>query len=701
MQRNIDDSASLAESKENQPTPEVIAATNALVEAIHHHDLKAAAAAIKNHANVNAVIAFSEGNFYILPRVINVGRHGTPLHHAISTLQLEMVTLLLENNADPNIQTSWKQSSLEVLLEAFSRDFCGASLGKNERYTPALFERLHVNRTLSRPITFTAKSIEQAENILDVLLCYGLNPKPELSQQFLGGLKDLETAASHQINTRKNREMMELTLEIQRVSREAALEEQKASWLKKKFVSTLVNAQSRIKKWSIERSYKLGENKTSEAVSHFLPELINSIKQITAHTEQAASEIEAEKKSILSKYRAEIEDAFPKTHNPIHLANIVLQYAIDLVKDFNQKILEKRRLEKRTLHFWQQMPAPKPEISEIKKYILLESVKMYIYLEFLDKHFGDDAERKEGLKNSKLIFLIAGYAVEPKQEVNLSSKLFEYQTRLDIAKEAINNFVKEQQDILEAKLNGTPFAGTPPATLEDLKKYFQENRNQLRLEKISELERNISEITSAYLQESIKLILLRWGSNQSNASASFFIKKPSQAKQLKAEAKSFGYECKDMKHDGNCFFHAIADQLALQHLVHLGADHKALRAKALAYIFDHQDEYKNYLDEHDGDINNFIGKNIDPGNWADHLIISAMSRALNVNIVIVRSDGAAPNIFKQNVPVATFFIGNEVGLHYQSLIENPNILKSKSLQIYVDAAPVDLVPAPASQFRLA
>jgi len=156
----------------------------------------------------------------------------------------------------------------------------------------------------------------------------------------------------------------------------------------------------------------------------------------------------------------------------------------------------------------------------------------------------------------------------------------------------------------------------------------------------------------------------------------------SQSESLVSEAKKWELTCKDMKHDGNCFFHAIADQLTLR-TEKKAETHVTLREKAIDHILGNSNVYKNFIDE---DFNIFINKNVENRAWADNVMITALARTLNVTIVILRSDHAHPTIIKQQKPSATLYIGYEVGSHYQSLQG-----ESRTLKAEIDRAEVDNV----------
>lgn len=153
-----------------------------------------------------------------------------------------------------------------------------------------------------------------------------------------------------------------------------------------------------------------------------------------------------------------------------------------------------------------------------------------------------------------------------------------------------------------------------------------------------------------------------------------------QSERLASEAKKWGLTCKDMKHDGNCFFHAIADQLNLR-TNNKSETYETLREKAINQLLIKPDTYKNFIDD---DFNKFIHKNIQNRTWADDVMITALSRALNVTIVILRSDHASPTIIKQQKPGAVLYIGYEVGSHYQSMQGQSNALKAEIDRVNID-----------------
>lgn len=126
--------------------------------------------------------------------------------------------------------------------------------------------------------------------------------------------------------------------------------------------------------------------------------------------------------------------------------------------------------------------------------------------------------------------------------------------------------------------------------------------------------------------------------------------------------------CYDVAKDGNCFFSAVAHQISIN---------PNLSSELLAnnQINSHSDlrkiAFTNWQArlEEDEDLSSFNeGESWDKnGVWAVHTSIDSLSRALNLNIIILRSDGDV-NIFGDYENRPTITLGYVVGLHYQSMV---------------------------------
>lgn len=161
----------------------------------------------------------------------------------------------------------------------------------------------------------------------------------------------------------------------------------------------------------------------------------------------------------------------------------------------------------------------------------------------------------------------------------------------------------------------------------------------------------------------------------------------SNLNKLKQQAKEFGFKCIPTQSDGNCFFYAILDQLKICKYPNADQlDAIKLRQRAVQYIIDNLDLYKDFIGV---DLSEFILKISKGGAWADHVIIQALSRALNINIVMIRDDGADPTIIKQLNAICTVYLGYEVEWHYQSLHKDPAVKPQKDIETYLSEAEID------------
>ena len=254
---------------------------------------------------------------------------------------------------------------------------------------------------------------------------------------------------------------------------------------------------------------------------------------------------------------------------------------------------------------------------------------------------------------------------------------------VEAAQRAITHFVERENNFLEEKPENSK---SPRKTFLGLKHHYQARDNEPMVLQIKTLEKALEVAKKKHTTEALVSVVQAFDSKKGEI-APWFVTKTMATKKLylshklKAEARQFGFECRDVKADGNCFFHAVTDQLSMQGLSALGASPEALRASAIDHIINHLEDYQNFLDQHDGDMDQFIAQNVEQGTWADHLIISALSRALNITMVIIRSDGVAPTICEHPQAIATLYLGHEVGQHYQSLVENTALAKTKFLPI--------------------
>lgn len=187
------------------------------------------------------------------------------------------------------------------------------------------------------------------------------------------------------------------------------------------------------------------------------------------------------------------------------------------------------------------------------------------------------------------------------------------------------------------------------------------------------IERVISELKSEFGGQSYFSFFSQpgHGGGQTTRAA----QEPTERLKLLHEAESWGFQVKEISRDGNCFFHAVADQLRFHRVPELSKmSHIDLRTRTDEHIAKYIDAYRDFIDPgHKDDA--YLNKLNKKGTWPDGLAIFALSRELNVNLVILRSDGKTlPQIIKRpdaNAP--TLYLGWEFGNHYQSLYPKPGM----------------------------
>ncbi len=167
--------------------------------------------------------------------------------------------------------------------------------------------------------------------------------------------------------------------------------------------------------------------------------------------------------------------------------------------------------------------------------------------------------------------------------------------------------------------------------------------------------------------------------------------KQEQQVQTKAEeeklannAAKYGFTLQSVPGDGNCFFHAVLDQLKRLELAgewNFGS----LRELAVNHMQANSAEYSNSLD---GTMEAYITNMRRSGTYADHLVIVALARALDVNLVIIRDDDTSPQVVRKSprAGASTLYLGyQERKQHYYSLVP----LLYATIDIPLDEAHVD------------
>jgi hypothetical protein len=141
--------------------------------------------------------------------------------------------------------------------------------------------------------------------------------------------------------------------------------------------------------------------------------------------------------------------------------------------------------------------------------------------------------------------------------------------------------------------------------------------------------------------------------------------------------EKYGMGIQNVPDDGNCFYHALSDQLTREGFQ---VTPEYLRELAVDHIKHNKELYSDdqlFLasidrpEEKGGPLNNiddYVKAHSQDKEYADQIIISALSRVFNIDIALIQQN-TDPIINKQEKSEATaFLLFDENAKHYQSLI---------------------------------
>lgn len=331
---NFDDTIqplNLAENDipENTDTTATSKATQNLVDAIHNDNKTQAVNALKNGARVNALIQDVKSSFH----------HATPLQLAITKLNYVLVKILLEHCADPNIQDSDNTSTLEYVMLALGNRTLKEAKEADENTILSFFKKLSGHNT------FSEQDITTASNILDILLCYNIQPRARWSQNFTDSIETI---------TQKDRYKNVITKMHQKSYQLSRDDKETTTTLKGNIV--------KISEWA-KRIYSDLILKEEKSPPNSLVEFIDTQKTFQDDIQHASQLIQQEKTTLSYQYYQQL---YQTSSLPRDLISLTLQY-IDITKE----VAEKRYTEKRTINFWRRIRPehtvqPSEEISSAK-----------------------------------------------------------------------------------------------------------------------------------------------------------------------------------------------------------------------------------------------------------------------------------------------------------------------------------------------
>jgi hypothetical protein len=395
------------ENEENAiKSNEELIATEFLVDAVEQGDYKTALATIKDGANVNEISVFHKVDDDDAVRVEWIA---TPLQFAVYSLHYRLIKLLLENGADPNIVFEGGESIVEILMMKIGHWICAEYDRKKENYVPKFFQTFGIQKEFSRPIKLRKKNIDTIEKILDVLLCYGLDPNIPRNEEFINAQNNFKEIDVRNIKqARKTLETNAVLFTHLSTSFDISLEENKSnlSSFEKKLYTYLAYgvAKSIIGLGSAYLHYK-----NRKKIDNHIHNFILTDENITHQMHLSQEEIKAEKNKCWLDYGNFIFRILDVYRIPSVLINLILEYcSIDL----NKIISQKRLAEKRTLHFWPSQKMLTPSLTKEEKAFLREREKYKIHLNSIYSSHSTEGERNHMTENAQ--DLILDYAVGPK-----------------------------------------------------------------------------------------------------------------------------------------------------------------------------------------------------------------------------------------------------------------------------------------------
>ncbi len=137
---------------------------------------------------------------------------------------------------------------------------------------------------------------------------------------------------------------------------------------------------------------------------------------------------------------------------------------------------------------------------------------------------------------------------------------------------------------------------------------------------------------------------------------------------LLTQATRYGFAIEDrlVWHDGNCFLHAVEDQLKIRN-IEQNVSYEQLRERAAAFMLTHSEEFKPFIEALDeANPESYIRRAYKDGEWVDDPMISALARTMDMTFIIIRSDVEQPTVINPDKEHC-LYIGYYVGLHYVSL----------------------------------
>jgi hypothetical protein len=360
--------------------------TLAFVQAIKKGDAVRVLACINEGVDVNAIVPDDSMREFVNDSKDDVAlTFSTPLGLAVYQLEYDIVKMLLEHGANPNIDGSHDgnaQSLIERLMMGISIIDMNNVLGQPTKRNLTFFgisSPFKVSKTISPAV------IDNVEKLLDLLLCYDLNPDIAWTNAF-----------------KKSNEMLI-----------SAIEDCHSFQAKQDARLELINAfrnifKNRLKELSMKNKLELivsrgilwlGRKIEKRDSVYHLPDYIASVSEVQDKAKAAVTEIKQEKVALNNA----IESALKGVSGWVkEITNIASEYT-----NFSKEVAEKRLKEKKTLKFWKTVDQKKVIALETKK---ITQIKIY-------EIFTNDLKEIINKKDEKPYDIVMEYLVDPTTEI--------------------------------------------------------------------------------------------------------------------------------------------------------------------------------------------------------------------------------------------------------------------------------------------
>jgi hypothetical protein len=141
-------------------------------------------------------------------------------------------------------------------------------------------------------------------------------------------------------------------------------------------------------------------------------------------------------------------------------------------------------------------------------------------------------------------------------------------------------------------------------------------------------------------------------------------------------ATQYGFTTKSIVSDGNCLFHAVADQLQSKLNISPSgaiAPYEVLRRIAANHIIENKTLYQKFTVEQTLEAVEKLIEGVDKeGEWAGDEALSVLSRALQLTIVVIQDqDNSEVMSYKPNNSQGTIYLYYKNRNHYESLYGDP------------------------------